>query len=94
MITHFGYTDGSGKYYVSIDDEKCDGCKSCVEKCPQKILTIDTVMVDLDDKDVAAVLESQRKKIKYTCASCHQGKELPCVLACTKGAIGATWETK
>jgi Fe-S-cluster-containing hydrogenase component 2 len=94
MITHFGYTDGSGKYYVSIDDEKCDGCKSCLEVCPQKILAIDTVMVDLDDKEVAVVQEAQRKKIKYTCALCHQGKEIPCVVTCKKGAIAATWETK
>ncbi len=94
MITHFGYTDGSGKYYVSIDDEKCDGCTSCLEVCPPKILAIETVMVDLDDKEVAVVQESQRKKIKYTCASCHQGEKIPCALACTKGAIVATWETK
>ncbi len=91
MVTHYGYTDGSGKYYVSIDAEKCDGCRSCIEICPQKILTIETVMIDIDDKD-AVVLEAQRKKIKYTCASCHEGRVIPCVQACKKGAIVATWE--
>jgi ferredoxin len=43
MIIHYGYADGSGKYYVSIDAEKCDACEICIEKCPQKALKIDTV---------------------------------------------------
>jgi Fe-S-cluster-containing hydrogenase component 2 len=94
MIIHYGYSDGSGKFYVSIDAEKCDACKNCIEKCPQKIFTLDTVMIDIDDKLVAVVEEEQRKKIKYTCAACHQAKELHCVRACEKGAIAATWQKK
>ncbi len=92
MIIHYGYTDGSGKYYVSIDAEKCNTCKVCIEKCPQNVLTIDTVMIDLDDKEVAVVDENQRKKLQYTCASCHQGEEIPCIKACKEGAIKTTWE--
>jgi ferredoxin len=92
MITHYGYTDGSGKFYVSIDAEKCNGCRSCIEVCPSAILAIDTVMIDIDDKDVAVVLETQRKKLKYTCAACHQENKIPCVAACKEGAIVATWE--
>jgi len=92
MITHFGYTDGSGKYYVSIDAEKCNACSACIERCPKKILTLETVMIDLDFKQAAAVLESERKKIKYTCGPCHEGTEIPCVRACEKGAIVATWQ--
>jgi ferredoxin len=92
MITHYGYQDGSGKYYVSIDAEKCDACSICIDKCPQKTLVIDTVLLDLDDKQVAAVNEANRKKLQYVCAACHQNKEVHCVLACEKGAIVATWE--
>ena len=94
MVIHYGYEDGSGQYYVSIDAEKCDACNSCIEKCPQRILTIDTVMIDIEDKRVAVVDEAQRKKIQYTCASCHQLKEIPCVRACAKGAVVATWQKK
>jgi Fe-S-cluster-containing dehydrogenase component len=94
MIIHYGYADASGKYYVSIDAEKCDGCNSCIERCPEKALKIDTVMVDLDDKQVAVFDEAQRKKIQYICASCHLGKEIPCVQVCEKGAIVATWQKK
>jgi ferredoxin len=94
MIIHYGYTDASGKYYVSIDAEKCNTCKACIEKCPQKILTLENVMIDLDFKDVAAVTEAQRKKLKYTCGPCHEGKEIPCVQSCREGAIVATWQTQ
>ena len=94
MIIHYGYEDGSGQYFVSIDAEKCNACVACIEICPQKILAMDTVMIDLDFKQAAVVLEAQRKKIKYTCASCHEGKEIPCVQACEQGAIVATWEKK
>jgi ferredoxin len=94
MIIHYGYADGSGKYYVSIDAEKCDACEICIEKCPQKALKIDTVMIDIEDKQVVVVHEEHRKKIQYTCASCHQGKKIHCVQACEKGAIAATWQKK
>lgn len=94
MIIHYGYSDGSGKYYVSIDAEKCNACKICIEKCPQNALKIDTVMIDIEDKQVAVVHEAHRKKIQYTCASCHQKKEIHCAQSCKKGAIAATWEKK
>lgn len=94
MIIHYGYADGSGKYYVSIDAETCDACNDCIQVCPHHILKIDTVLVDLDDKQVAVVAEAHRKKIQYTCASCHQGKEIPCLRACKKGAIATTWQKK
>jgi len=94
MIIHYGYEDGSGKYYVSIDAEKCDACAVCMEKCPEKILTTDTVFIDLEDKRVAVVHEMQRKKIRYACASCHEGKQVRCVQACEKGAIATAWEMK
>jgi ferredoxin len=94
MIIHYGYEDGSGKYYVSIDAEKCDACNACIEQCPQKVLKIDTIMIDIDDKQVAVVDETQRKKLQYTCGPCHQRNELPCVRSCNKGAIAGTWQRK
>lgn len=94
MIIHYGYEDGSGRYYVSINAEKCDACNACIEKCPQKIITIDTVMIDIDDKRVAVVDESFRKKIRNTCGECHKQKTIHCVQACSKGAVATTWEQK
>ena len=95
MIIHYGYKDGSGSYYVSINAEKCDACYTCIEKCPEQILKIDTVLVDLDDKQVAVVDEASRNKLQYICATCHkqnQVTEMPCSCACKKGAISTTWE--
>jgi ferredoxin len=94
MIIHYGYEDASGKYYVSIDAEKCDACNACIEQCPQKALKIDTVMIDIEDKQVAVVDEMQRKKLQYVCAPCHQGEEAPCSRACEKKAIATTWKKK
>ena len=94
MIVHYGYEDGSGKYYVSIDAETCNACGVCIEKCPQKILAFEEVLIDLDFKQAAVVKETERKKIKYTCGPCHEGKDIPCVRACDKGAIVATWAKK
>jgi ferredoxin len=94
MIIHYGYEDGSGRYYVSIDAEKCDACRICIENCPQKALKLDMVMLDLDDKHVAVVHEDHRKKIQYTCGTCHKQKAVHCIRACKKGAIATTWEKK
>jgi len=94
MIIHYGYEDGSGAYYVSIDAEKCNACNACIEICPQKAIVLDTVMIDIEDKRVAVIDETQRKKIKYICALCHRNKDVRCVQACEKGAVTATWEQK
>ncbi len=88
MITYYGYTDGSGEYYVVVDSEKCSGCGKCVEACPQRALELITEFIDLDDKTVAAVCEEHRKKIGYTCSACKPEKqETACVLACTSKAM-------
>ena len=92
MITHYGYTDGSGEYYIVIDSDKCNGCGICVQKCPQKALQLETMFIDLEDKTVAAVTEEHRKKIKYTCSSCKpESNNAPCVLACEGKAVKYVW---
>ena len=96
MIANFGYKDGSGEYFISIDTDKCDGCGDCVPVCPARIFEIR----EEDPNDpfreipVAVVKESERKKIKYACGSCKPVSDLPplsCVVACKKRAIGHSW---
>jgi Fe-S-cluster-containing hydrogenase component 2 len=95
IITHYGYSDGSGEYYIIIDAEKCDGCSKCVEQCPQSALEMATLLVDLEDKTVAAVTEHHRRNIKYTCSSCKpESKRAPCVLACPRRAIKCVWNSR
>ena len=93
MITYYGYSDGSGEYYITVDSDKCSGCGKCVKQCPQLALQMGTIFIDLEDKTVASVAEDHRKKIKYTCASCKpETSRSPCVLACESKAINCTWK--
>ena len=95
MITHYGYIDGSGEFYIVIDSDKCSGCGRCIQVCPQSALQLESMFIDLEDKTVASVTEEHRKKIKYTCASCKpEGGKTPCILACESGAIKAVWNPR
>ena len=40
MIANYGFRDGSGDWYVTIDTDKCNGCSKCPEVCPAKILEV------------------------------------------------------
>jgi Fe-S-cluster-containing hydrogenase component 2 len=92
MITYYGYCDGSGEFYVVIDAERCDSCRKCVAVCPQKALKMETMLIDLEDKTVAAVKEEHRKKIKYTCQPCKpETGNAPCVKSCSQNAIKCVW---
>ncbi|HEX9862352.1 MAG TPA: 4Fe-4S binding protein [Candidatus Bathyarchaeia archaeon] len=78
-----------------IDADKCNGCRKCVEQCPRSALEMVTLLIDLEDKTVAAVTEQHRKNIKYTCASCRpESKNTPCVLACARKAITCIWNPR
>jgi Fe-S-cluster-containing hydrogenase component 2 len=66
-----------------------------VKACPQSALELVTMLIDLDDKTVAAVTEQQRKNIKYTCSSCKpETGKAQCVLACTENAIKCVWNPR
>jgi ferredoxin len=95
IITHYGYIDGSGEYYIVVDSDKCNGCGKCVESCPQKALVLVTEFIDLEDKTVAAVSEEHRKKISYTCQACKpESHQAPCILACPSKAISCVWNPR
>jgi Fe-S-cluster-containing hydrogenase component 2 len=93
LQAHYGYKDGSGDYFIIIDTDKCVECAhhGCASACPEGVLEI---IVDDYDDSVAAVAEDHRKKIKFSCAACkpdHDRPPLPCVDACTPGAITHSW---
>ncbi|MEM2098888.1 MAG: 4Fe-4S binding protein [Candidatus Bathyarchaeia archaeon] len=78
-----------------MDASICDGCGKCVELCPRSALELITVLIDLEDKYVAAVKEQHRKNIKYTCSSCKpENKKTPCMLACSKNALTCVWNQR
>lgn len=94
MIANYGYKDGSGDYYISIDTDKCTKCedKGCLNGCAGNIFEI---MVDDWDDEVAAVKASERNKLKQICAGCKpvNGRPglLPCQAACHQEAIKHSW---
>ncbi len=93
MKANYGYLDGSGEYFITIDTDKCIECqeRGCVDACPRGMFQI---MVDDYDDEVAEIKQEFRKKLKYECASCKPVSDrppLPCVEACQLGAIVHSW---
>jgi Fe-S-cluster-containing hydrogenase component 2 len=85
--------DGSGEFFITIDTDLCIDCsdRSCVDACPASLFEI---IVDDYDDEVAAIKQEHRKKVKYDCGTCKPVSDrppLPCVEACTPGAITHSW---
>ncbi|MHA2298394.1 MAG: 4Fe-4S dicluster domain-containing protein [Candidatus Hodarchaeales archaeon] len=98
MKANYGYKDGSGEYFITIDQLNCDGCGDCVEICPAGVLEVMEDELDpLGDEQVVVVTEEHRKKIKYSCMPCKPStsetseRKLPCVEGCPQNAISHSW---
>ncbi|MBW1695700.1 MAG: 4Fe-4S binding protein [Deltaproteobacteria bacterium] len=96
MLANYGYKDGSGDYFITIDTDKCDGCGECVTACPAQVFAV----ADEDPNDpmredpVAVVADEKKKKLKYECNPCKPSSNravLPCVKACESAAISHSW---
>ncbi|GAB4249758.1 MAG: hypothetical protein Kow00122_07260 [Thermoleophilia bacterium] len=93
MIANYGYQDGSGEYYITIDTDRCLDCEGhwCVEACPQSLFLIEA---DDYDDEVATIVVSARKQLKEKCAGCKPAagyETLPCTEACRPGALTHSW---
>ena len=98
MIANYGYEDGSGFYYVTIDGDICARCEdhACLQACPAGVYAIE--MDDYDDL-VAIVADGMRKRLRETCAACkgQNGgggtgeRKLPCTSACSGNALRHSW---
>jgi Fe-S-cluster-containing hydrogenase component 2 len=93
MRANYGYKDGSGEYFITIETDACLDCAGtpCVDACPAGLLEI--IEDDYDDR-VAAVREDLRHQLKYICAQCKPVSDrppLPCVEACPAGTIEHSW---
>ncbi len=91
MIANYGYKDGSGEFFITIDTDKCIDCgdRGCIDACPQHVFAI---IVDDYDDEVCEVKEEFRNRIRYVCDPCKgKGAELPCLLACKPGALSFSW---
>lgn len=94
MIANYGFEDGSGNYYITINTDRCAECEEhgCLTGCPKGIFAME--INDWDD-EVALVKESERNKLKSICAECKplsgRPEMLPCEAACTLRAIVHSW---
>jgi len=95
---NFGYKDGSGEYFISVETDVCTGCGDCVRTCRDVgagVLTLDENPMDpLAEGLVAVVTEEHRKKIKYSCAPCKpvdRKQAAPCVVSCNENALEHSW---
>jgi len=102
VIAQYGYKDGSGVYYISIDTEKCDGCVDleiarCVEVCPSGVFEVGEDEIDpFREEPVAKVKEEHRNKLRFSCVPCKPSsgwevERLPCVSSCPRNAINHSW---
>jgi predicted CoA-substrate-specific enzyme activase len=91
MKIHYGYTDGSGDYFITVDNELCNGCGACISACPAHILELGK---DDNGDSKAAVSDSARKKISFLCPGYHRcslANEVNCHSQCNKNAISHSW---
>jgi len=93
VIANYGYRDGSGEYYLTIDTDRCIECRGrwCVDACPQSLFIIEA---DDYDDEVATIVLTARKQLKEKCAGCKPSagyETLPCTTACLPVAISHSW---
>lgn len=97
MKANYGYKDGSGEYFITIDTDRCNGCGDCAPVCPEGVLKVGEDPNDpLRDQPVAYVVEHHRKRLKYSCGPCkpvspEKGYKPPCIRACKEDAITHSW---
>ncbi len=97
MLANYGFKDGSGDFFITIDTDRCDGCSDCVPACPAGAFAVGEDENDpMSDDPVAFVVAEHRKKIKFSCSECKPSagysiEELPCVKACPVSAITHSW---
>ncbi len=96
MLANYGYSDGTGNYFITIDTNKCNGCGECVGACPARVL--ETLDEDPNDPfregPLAVVRQDKMKKLKYECGPCKPTiarPPLPCMSACPTDAISHSW---
>lgn len=91
MKVQYGYSDGTGEYYITVDGGLCDGCGECVAACPAQVLE---VTEDDSGQPKARVRERARKRLAMLCPGfgvCGVSNQRNCHSVCPHDAISHTW---
>jgi len=91
LKVQYGYSDGTGEYFITIDTGLCNGCGECVKSCPAGIFTTEE---DGSAEPRAKVKEDARKKLAFLCpgaAACQTRNGGNCHSVCPTDAITHSW---
>jgi predicted CoA-substrate-specific enzyme activase len=91
MKISYGYSDGTGEYFITFNTGKCDGCGKCVVACPAGVLEVGT---NDQGQPKARVKDAVRKKLHLVCPgyqNCSLSHQENCHSACPSEAITQTW---
>jgi len=95
---NYGYKDGAGSWFITVDTNACDGCNECVEVCPADMweLEEDEFAILEAGELVAAIKEEHRKSVRYDCSPCKSPSgdgsgTAACAEACHVDAIELSW---
>ncbi len=87
----YGYSDGSGQYFITIDNTLCDGCAACVSACPGGVFEMQP---DTSGETKAVVKEDLRRQLALVCPgfeACQAQHRENCHSACPHDAISHSW---
>jgi len=90
MKIQYGYSDGTGDYFITIDTGLCDGCGECTRVCPAGIFA----MSEDSGHPRAVVRDELRKKLSFLCPgfqSCSSEHKTNCHSVCQKDALDHSW---
>lgn len=95
MRIHYGYSDGSGDFRITIDTDLCDGCGKCVAICPEGLFVLAEDEMDIDqDRLLAKIKDDRVKEIGYHCPGyerCLSLRGATCHEVCPHQAVSHSW---
>ena len=87
----YGYSDGTGEYFLTVDNSLCDGCGLCVPACPENVIALSPYD---NGENKAVVREELRRRLALACPgfeACRQDQPYNCHSACPHDAINHSW---